>query len=347
MSPVPSKTAIDGIVTRSVTLVDDAIRQFVPADAPCVICDVPVHDNWGDSAIHVGTRIALQRSGRAVLAELDASIARARLIGLPEDAVVLISGGGNFGDLYPHHQTHREWILDVCRHVPVVQLPQSIHFTDPQDLDRAQRALARHPQVTLLVRDQPSLDFATRHFDVPVHLVPDFAFGMGPQSRAKPPQIDVLWQRRRDGEARARTTGAPMAGVVCGDWSVRDLGPIPHLRGWPTALDRNLRRVERRLAPAGAVIRPVRARILSRQARVRTQLALQWLARGRVVVTDRLHGHILCLLLGTPHVLLDNAISKLSAYHDTWTASARSAFFAETEQDALARALSLAPARAT
>jgi pyruvyl transferase EpsO len=40
---------------------------------------------------------------------------------------------------------------------------------------------------------------------------------------------------------------------------------------------------------------------------------------GRVVITDRLHAHILCLLMQIPHVLLNNAVGKTWTFYETWT----------------------------
>jgi pyruvyl transferase EpsO len=53
--------------------------------------------------------------------------------------------------------------------------------------------------------------------------------------------------------------------------------------------------------------------------RARVWRGCENLSRGRVVITDRLHGHILCLLLGIPHVVLDNSYGKISAFIETWT----------------------------
>ena len=36
-------------------------------------------------------------------------------------------------------------------------------------------------------------------------------------------------------------------------------------------------------------------------------------------MSDRLHAHILCLLMGIPHVLLDNTYGKVRSFHETWT----------------------------
>ena len=74
---------------------------------------------------------------------------------------------------------------------------------------------------------------------------------------------------------------------------------------------------------------PRRLRVLRRdseatfdyQARQRMNIGCALLARGSVVVTDRLHGHILSLLLGIPQVVLDNSYGKVRQFHETWTKS--------------------------
>jgi len=42
------------------------------------------------------------------------------------------------------------------------------------------------------------------------------------------------------------------------------------------------------------------------------------LTRGRVTITNRLHAHLMCLLLGQPHVACDVANGKVLAYRNTW-----------------------------
>ncbi|HMB53058.1 MAG TPA: polysaccharide pyruvyl transferase family protein, partial [Thermoanaerobaculia bacterium] len=55
-------------------------------------------------------------------------------------------------------------------------------------------------------------------------------------------------------------------------------------------------------------------------ARRRFERGLRILSRGRVVITDRLHGHVLALLLGMPHVVLDNHYGKIADYRRRFTA---------------------------
>jgi pyruvyl transferase EpsO len=69
-------------------------------------------------------------------------------------------------------------------------------------------------------------------------------------------------------------------------------------------------------------------------ARARVARGLRTLSEGRVVVTDRLHGHILSLLLGTPHVLLDSAQGKLRGFYETWTRGSELVQWADSVDEA-------------
>ena len=77
------------------------------------------------------------------------------------------------------------------------------------------------------------------------------------------------------------------------------------------------------------------------KARIGVMMALGILSRGRVVVTDRLHGYILCLQAGIPHVLIDNSYGKLSSFHATWGKDSCITWFADSAPEAfdLARQL--------
>jgi pyruvyl transferase EpsO len=66
----------------------------------------------------------------------------------------------------------------------------------------------------------------------------------------------------------------------------------------------------------------VRTRLRRPLAEQRLMRGCQLLSRGREVVTDRLHAHILCLLMGIPHVLVDNNYGKLRSFFEAWTKDA-------------------------
>ena len=61
------------------------------------------------------------------------------------------------------------------------------------------------------------------------------------------------------------------------------------------------------------------------------------LSRGRIVVTDRLHAHVMCVLLGIPHVLLDNSYGKVSSVYRSYTHRFETVHFASSGAEVAAR----------
>ena len=59
------------------------------------------------------------------------------------------------------------------------------------------------------------------------------------------------------------------------------------------------------------------------------------LSQGRFAITDRLHGHILCLLMGIPHVVLNDRYGKISNFYETWTSGNPLAYWAESLSEAV------------
>ncbi len=292
-------------------------RTHVEFGSRYALVDFPDHANVGDSAIWLGELALLREiTGRDPCYvstwhdfDLDA------FHDACPDGILFLHGGGNLGDIWPHHQRFREDILARVRDRPVVQLPQSIHFRVPSEVDRFAALVADHPDFVLYVRDTRSLDFARKHLACPSHLAPDSAYALGAQSRDAA-QCDVLMLMRTDDERQGYALpSADPATVV--DWLEDDAD-----------------------LPAG-----INPKAREAQAVARVDRGLRLLARGRVVVTDRLHAHILADLLGIPHVVLDNDYGKIAAYLDAWSVPDAIVMRASTIEHAVVLAKQLAGAR--
>ncbi|WP_293878320.1 MULTISPECIES: polysaccharide pyruvyl transferase family protein [unclassified Sphingomonas] len=286
-------TATDVVARQQAALLALYRRHVGPGDRYALV-DFPDHANVGDSAIWLG-EIAMLRhvTGRDpdYVASWDRFDMAAFRAASPA-GVLFLHGGGNLGDIWRHHQAFRETMLATVRDRRIVQLPQSIHFRDPAGIAAFGALVAAHPDFHLYVRDRPGLALAQRHWACPVDLAPDSAFALGRQARGVA-DCDLLMLMRTDDE---RVAHDPVAGdAVILDWL--DDGPLPERRAGET-----------------------RAGHCERLAAARVNRGLALLSRGRRVVTDRLHAHILCLLLDIPHVALDNDYGKLSAYIAAWTA---------------------------
>jgi pyruvyl transferase EpsO len=296
----------------------DVLAPLLPAGTTVALLPFANHRNAGDTAIWQGQRAVLERLGVRVgytCAPTTLSIrALRRRVG---DGPILLNGGGNLGDLYRGQQAVRERVLATCRDNPVIQLPQSIEFRHEAERDRVARLVAGHGGVTLLCRERRSLGLAQAHLGARrTAFCPDMALALAPRPRPAPPVHDVVWLARRDPEARHR---APEADELAGlDVRVADwLEPLPGEDEWPPGAEREFRRNQAlvaRMQRSGwaadhlwrlldATFGPLADAWVGRAVRL--------LSSGRVVVTDRLHAHVLCLLHGIPSVVLDNAYGKV------------------------------------
>jgi pyruvyl transferase EpsO len=61
-----------------------------------------------------------------------------------------------------------------------------------------------------------------------------------------------------------------------------------------------------------------RERTYRRHAAYRLACGVRKLSRGQVIVSDRLHAHLIAGLMGKPHVCLDNSYGKIGRYIETW-----------------------------
>ncbi|MFC0205268.1 polysaccharide pyruvyl transferase family protein [Novosphingobium soli] len=271
------------------------------------LLDFPDHPNVGDSAIWIGELALFREAGGAAPAYVSAfhNLDDADLRAAVPEGPIFLHGGGNFGDVWNHHQDFREGVIARFRDRPIIQLPQSIHFRDPARIAQAARVIAAHPDFTLLVRDLPSLKLAEQQFDCTVRLCPDSALAIG-SVRPAPARCEVLALLRTDRESAGALRTPP--GVPVEDWLIEETGPV-------------------RRAKAAAAIgawtsgRPRLARVRAYEAAARHRLerGLGQIARGRALVTDRLHVHILALLLGRPHAVIDNSYGKIGRFLDAFT----------------------------
>lgn len=309
---------------------------------PVALVNFPNHGNPGDAAIWVGARRVLADLGVAVAYQASwlSYSTTTMQAALPEGGPVLLTGGGNFGDLYRNQQQTRERVLAEATDRRVVQLPQTIDFTEDENLQRNRALCDAHPDLILMVRERASLERAGQWFEAPVQLVPDLAFALAPHDRPAPPETDVLWLARDDVEA----VGTPVTDLPAGFQRLDWLGEVPDEPRWAPRARRALtqnRRLTGRIqkAPAAA------GRLGAQLAQTFDPLAEAWvdrgeriLARGRVVITDRLHGHLLALRCGIPHVAMANATGKVQGVHEAFTRESPLTRWAGTPEEAVAAA---------
>jgi exopolysaccharide biosynthesis predicted pyruvyltransferase EpsI len=308
------------------------------------LLDAPNQRNVGDSLIWAGELAYFRRLGLKVtyVADLRGYVASDLRRAMPS-GTILIHGGGNFGDLWLGHQTHRERIVQDFPDYRVVQLPQSVWFGSPERAAVADTIIGAHPDFTLLLRDQPSAERSSADLPhVESVFCPDLALGWDPPMAATGSSSDrVLVIAREDKESSSGLLDVGREWIAGASADVTDWHHTGwdaqrwQLARWASKLHHHGARVRRRVAVPrlpGADARVQRTLVRINDLNVVGGIRLFSPAKGAVV--DRLHAHILATLLGIEHVLLDNSYGKLRAIYDGYTGRFSTAHYATSLDEA-------------
>ena len=156
------------VIQRQQAALITAFAQDLKPHKHAALVGFPAHENKGDAAIWIGEKILLASLGIKTVYEASWSNFRCaaldNVIEQHPDLVILLHGGGNFGDLYAWEMEPRLSIIEHYPNHPIRFLPQSIHFEDPVNLAKAIAILAQHSDLKLYVRDKVSLAFARKNF---------------------------------------------------------------------------------------------------------------------------------------------------------------------------------------
>ncbi len=321
------------------------LSKLLSSRAPCALVGYPDHWNVGDTAIWVGTRGILNHLQIKVDYTCDAWSYNPRTLeaAVPDGPILLI-GGGNFGDVYQDETNLRNRVLTDFPHRRIIQLPQSIWFREQANLEQMAGRLAGLQDFTLLARDRNSLSIARDHFPVNSQLCPDLALSLPLPSRTIAPEVPIFALWREDVES-PQGAGLRLENGIVQDWIV----PGPEIHHFPAAL-------RLFLAFTGTPVhaspysqtwhRTISWRLASglreRLARERVWRGCRMLQRGQVVITNRLHAHLLCTLMRIPHVVCDTVNGKLSAYRQTWPLEDNRIAWADSPEEAVRKAEAIA-----
>ena len=301
------------------------------------LLDFPSHQNAGDTVIFAGQEAYLKQLGAQI--DYISDISRydpKTLADRVPDGPILLQGGGNFGDLWPDFQEFRERVVRDFPHRKIILFPQSIAFSSEANAKRARDEFAKHPDLTLMLRDKKSIGAALEYgFDAANHIeyCPDLSLGMGllSTSRRSSPQFDVIGLMRRDLERNDHgdlSTGYSTAET---DWG---------LRGVDQALWKLIRipgRVSSVIPGTSAVLYPLLTSSYRVQARLNLRRARDILASGRVVLTDRLHATVYGALMGKEVVSMDNSYGKVSSIYSDYLHRLPNITFAHSAEEATAK----------
>lgn len=295
-------------------------------------------ENKGDAAIWSAQQILLSMMGIETMEAcrfMDKGCNMTKFTQALDDhkpnSAIIMAGGGNFNDYYWEDQPSRMEMIKHFTQVPIRAFPQSIHMTHEDRINRTKEAFLSHPNLQLAARDAPSYKWLADTFEgekvvskstdlaitdgigkgeVKTVLTPDIAFmwGSRPDFRVNTPkEYDILILARDDKEISAGNSKS----IPFGKGNLDLGGSIGNVSYW---------KVDWKFTPTPEIDdKEHRENGKNQRAWAKATEGFRMLGAANFVITDRLHGHILSTLIGTPHVVMDSKLGKNINYHDTWT----------------------------
>ena len=282
-------------------------------DNDYVLLNLPYHYNIGDVIIWEGERSFLKTLPYQCL---DFS-SFAPVHEIKEGTVILLHGGGNFGDLY---RVHQEFRLDIISRYPsnkIIMFPQSVCYQNEAYIVHDAQLMAKHRNLYLCARDLPSYNFLKKHFNSNnILLVPDMAFCVQDKYLSKylnKAKKKNLFLYRTDKEINMNKDFIFPDGYEQRDWPTCNKTEIvPLLLAY---FDDKIRNLNKKSPTWHSLIKWY-ANSVFRPYMVRK--GFSFIGNYNEIVTTRLHGLIVSVLLEKKVSYVDNISGKLSSYVNTW-----------------------------
>lgn len=303
-------------------------------DHDYIFLDLPYYSNIGDILIWKGTEEFLQTLPYQCLYK--AAIETYKKPIISKEVIILLQGGGNFGDIWRRHTNFCLRIIDEFPKNKIIILPQTVFYADEIILKKDAQLMGKHPNLTICARDRVTQHLLKTYFSKnTILLLPDMAFCI-PQTwflkYIKPEKRAALFFKRKDKEFQPFNYQKYMQNQQ----NIEE-------HEWPS-MERTLMacRLMYYLKSVHAIVKrfkslsTISAKIVDRYAicvymPFLIKLGVQFLSRYQYIYTTRLHGAILGVLLQKPMTFFDNSYGKNSSFYNTWLKDLNGIEFIEGE----------------
>lgn len=291
------------------------------------LLDAPNYNNIGDSLIYEGELAFLKLSPHKSL--FSASIKFTDMKVLPEKGIILLQGGGNFGDLWTWFQNFRREIIAARHQQKIIIFPQTVYYEKQENILKDAAVFNAHPDLTICARDQRSYELLKEYFHKNrVLLLPDMAFCLNLEKYHRKEQtgkillMEHLDQEHATGpfEPRQIFTGEDQGKPAdIEDWpGIRYTDFQKKYWQWKVTANRYTTRLMLFLnLPTVKIDRNFGVWGLF-HSHNQMERGIQFLNQYDSIYSTRLHGAILAILLNIPVYILDNSYGKNSAFYYQW-----------------------------
>ncbi|MFT8323229.1 MAG: polysaccharide pyruvyl transferase family protein [Bacillus sp. (in: firmicutes)] len=224
---------------------------------------------------------------------------------LNDEDIIFIHGGGNMGDMYLNEEYIRRYIIKKYKNNKIVSFPQTISFSSnyigKKELKKTQKIYKNCQNLVLIAREMKSYLLMKKYFDSnQIILTPDIVLSLDKRTNSK--RKGVLTCFRSDQEKVMNTD-------------------------FKSALLKKLKDEYQQVTVSDTVVNNM---IFSDTRDIELNKIWSKFKQADVVLTDRLHGMIFCVITGTPCIVFKNANHKIEASYNDWLQSIHYIKFIDT-----------------
>lgn len=259
---------------------------------PIYIFGTPNHGNLGDQAILESEIKFFRDLGFKKVIPIEMSFAKDNISFLKKyvgDNPIYISGGGNFGTLWPVcEEMLRNTILNFPNN-KIVVFPNTFYFDEkePEELEKSKKIYSEHKNLFICCREVYSYEFMKKNFkDCLIYLIPDIVLYNNVKDSNIKRKNQVLMCLRNDKEKISNDYNLIL------NYSKRNKFSIKYT---DTVL---------------------RERILPFMRKRKLLKKLKEFYESKLVITDRLHGMVFAYLTKTPCVTFRNCNYKIVGLYE-------------------------------
>jgi pyruvyl transferase EpsO len=312
----------------------------------CALLDLPNHSNIGDDLIWLSTVFYLHDICHTNVNYISQfyDFNEAKMKDKIGESPIIFPGGGNIGDLWDDQQNFKEKIIKKYHDRPIIVFPQTVFFSEQKNLEKAARIFNNHPDLTLFIRDNYSYEIARKIFDnCRVIKAPDIAFYLANtpaiNNNYQGTEAPILYLSRLDKELnpKFRPENLGIANLKVEDWVSTQFAYKSKDGPWYWRLpaiatlyreiwQKRVSNPQKWLAKPKYLEDPWVQKLHNVDQPRQHYLAwdmirqgFEQLSQGSIIITNRLHGHIMAVLLGIPNILLPNSYHKNEALYQEWT----------------------------
>lgn len=276
-------------------------KELVKQNRPIIVIGTPVHKNLGDHLIakHELEMLREINPSKTVFEiPTDAYFLLRdkykRVI--PQKSVIVITGGGWMGDMWPEDEGRLQNIIKDHCSKKIIIFPQTIYY---QDIENNRNILLNSintfdscNDLILFLRDESSFSFAKKYYtnsQIRIYLVPDVGlYRIYDNTIRKKKKIGICLR-----DDREKITSIDIKKIVRNYSKYHGFSTIT----FSTICNINV----------PSWLRDIYLKAIIKKV-----------SEYKLVVTDRLHGMIFCVISGTKCIVLDNKSKKVSGVYNKW-----------------------------